>query len=202
MPRSPDEWKKSKTRKHLEDLITRVLNPAADLTEKDPWKIEEGTKLSIEDYINMKPFKMEDHNATIAFRINEKVLRAVQRIKERAGKTYDIKSDLERDVFVLGLMVMAERYEDIFATEMVIERMRNRIEQAKEIGEQLHRFSQLLHNQKEQEQRADFFLFMESLAKRPPRIQDLFMQAIQLDPLMLEMLRKMSDAEKLHGDEN
>lgn len=195
-----DRDKRSKSRKHLDGLISRILNPSADPTAADPWKIEEHERLTLDDYISMKPFKLEDHNSLISFRINDKFLRTVQRIKERSGGIYDIKSDLERDIFVLGLMVMAERYEDIFATEVVIERMQSREALAKEVTDQIHRFAQLLLNENEAEQRGDFFFFMESLGKKPPKIQELFMAAINKKPLMVEMLRKMNAAEKRHGE--
>lgn len=191
--------RKNKSRQHLDGLIQRVLAPV-DLSGSDPWKIEEHERLTLEDYVSMKPFKMEDHNSLISFRINEKVLRAVQRIKERSGGIYDLKSDLERDIFMVGLMVMAERYEDIFASEIVVERMQNRELLLREVNDQIHRFTQLLFKEGETEQRADFFLFMESLAKKPPKIQDLFMTVIKTNPFMVEMLRKMNAAEKRHGE--
>jgi inorganic pyrophosphatase/exopolyphosphatase len=160
-------------------------------TIKDP--DEEGKLFSVEDLVNMKPFKMEDLNTTIAFRANDKVQRACQRIKERAGDTYDIMSDLYRDVFMLGLIFMTQRLEDILGGEMVIERAMSRARLVKEIFDQVRRLGELLYNENESDRRADYLAFIEMVRKKPVKIQEHYIAAMEGNPMLAELRKRQME---------
>lgn len=202
MPKDP---RKEQREEELKRRIDRMINPQnyADGVVPD-WsnitKEDEGY-FTIEDLISMKPFRVEDLNTTIAFRANDKVLRATQRIKEKAAGSYDIISDLHRDVYMLGLIIMTQRYEDILGGEIIIERAQSRVRMIKDIEDQVRRLGAALLQEPEEERRTDYFAFIEMMRKKPYKIQLQYTSAMERNALLAELRHRMVEQAKKEEEE-
>lgn len=199
--RKPGETTKNSGKRSKEAEINlridMLLNPQNYSDQKDvpSWDTiqdgdEQGKLFSLEDLVSLKPFKMDDLNTTIAFRANDKILRTTQRVKERAGDAYDIMSDLHRDIYVLGLIVMTQRFEDILGGEVIIQRAISRVRQIKEIFDQVRRLGETLYSEPLSDQRADYLAFMEQVRRYPYKIQLHYIAAMEGNPMLAELRRR------------
>ncbi len=196
----------SKSREEQNEFrIDRMLNPQnyedGIIPDWDTTGKGEGEPLTLEDYVNLKPFKMEDLNTTIAFRAPDKLLRAAQRIKEKSGGVYDLMSDLHRDIYVLGLILMSERHEDILGGEIVIERAKSRVQLKKEIEDSIRRLGEQLLQENESDRRADYLAYVEFVRRRPIKIQEMYLTAMETNSLLAELRRRMVEQAKAEDGE-
>lgn len=185
----------------INDRLERLLNPRKYNEPAQDWDLTEPKNpLTLDDFISLKPFKMEDLKEMIAFRAPDKVFRTAQRIKEKAGGVYDIMSDLHRDIYFLGLMIMSERYTDILGVEILIERAKDRVESLKLIDDQVHRMALMLANENEKDQRVDYVVFLETIKGYSVRKQEAYAAAVDKEPI-LAALRKRMAAQAEHQEE-
>lgn len=189
----------------LQKRIDRLLNPQdykdGIVPDWNTITADNSGAFTIDELVSLKPFKMEDMTAMVAFRAPEKILRSVQRIKEQSGATYDLLSDLHRDIYALGLLIMAERYGDILGGEIIIERAKNRVLQGKQIDDIVRRLAEQLMQEGDADTLGDFQAFMEHVQKMPLKVQERYITAMEMSPLLANLRRRMVEIAKREEDD-
>jgi len=182
----------------IQKNIQKFLEHKPD-DKKNPWDTEGkglapgGELLTLEDLIYLKPFTMEEMNSTIAFRTNDKVMRAFQRLKEASGGVYDIMSDLYRDAAMIGLLVLSERHKSILGLDIVISQAEKHKWQEREAADKVLRLRDALKPLKEELRRAHFTRFMDYLAERPRWNQEIVLNEMRNDVMLAELLKTMEE---------
>lgn len=197
-----DSGKRSREQQ-TEERIDRLLNPqkyAEEDQEKGPpsWDTEkdlpEGEKFTLEELVSMRPFRDDDPLETqIAFRSSSKLLRGVQRIKERAGPAYDIMSDLHRDIYMLGLIIMTQRFEEMLGGEVLISKALGRVKLGQEIVDQVSRLARAIYEEDESDRNADYLAFVQFIRTKPYIIKVKYVTAMENNPLLSELRKRMTD---------
>lgn len=166
-----------------------------------PWETEgkglgpEGELLTLEDLIYLKPFSMEDLNSTVAFRANDKMMRAFQRVKEASGGVYDILSDLYRDAAAIGLLILSERHKSILGPDIVISQAEKFQHMRAEAVEKVQRLRDALKPMGEELRRTHFINFINSINERPRWIQETYLEEMRGDKVLGELLKSLEEAD-------
>lgn len=166
-----------------------------------PWETEgkgfgpDGEFLTLEDLIYLKPFTMEDMNSTVAFRANDKMMRAFQRLREASGGVYDIMSDLYRDAATIGLLVLSERHRSILGLEIVISRAENHQLLKEEAADYVLRLKEALRPLDTAMKKSHFRQYMENLSERPRWYQEIHIEEMKTDKSLSSLLSEMEEDE-------
>jgi hypothetical protein len=167
--------------------------------KKDTWTTEgkglapQGELLTLEDLMYLKPFAMEDLNSTVAFRANDKMMRAFQRLKEASGGVYDIMSDLYRDAAAIGLLVLSERHKSILGMEIAISRMENIQRLKEEAAATIKQLKAVLWSIDEEMKLTHFKTFTEAMMERPAWIQEMYLSEIRKDPVLSKLMDELGE---------
>lgn len=187
----------------VEARLDRLMNPHRYKNEKysaDWLTIVEhpGDPLTLDQLIAMKPYDSEDpKSVTMAFRGDTKMFRTAQRIFERAQSVYDIRSDLYRDIFYIGLMVMSERWQDIMGPDLVLERARVRHQLEKEIQDQVRKLTESLANEMDESFKISIYEdFIEAIRATPIKAQARYISIMEMSPMLAQLRRRMIDKAK------
>jgi hypothetical protein len=184
----------------IQKNITAYLDPKKQ-GSKAPWETEkgglapEGEPLTLEDLIYLRPFTMEDMNSTVAFRVNDRVMRATQRVREASGGAYDIISDLYRDAYVIGLLVLGERHKSILGLEMVISRAEKHERTLEEAHDTVSRFKTAIRSKDPEMQKIYMRDYLEKLDQRPRWIQEAHLGEIRKDEFLSALLGTLESDE-------
>jgi hypothetical protein len=168
---------------------------------RKPWDTEgkglgpEGRLLTLEDLIFLKPFAMEDLSSTVAFRVDDKVMRAFQRVKESSGGVFDILSDLYREAAVIGLLVLSERHKSILGLEVVISQAKNHQRLKEEAADTALRLKEALRPLSPEMRKIYFHNFMLAMEERPQWIQETYLEEMRDDMMLSELLDGLREPE-------
>lgn len=183
--------------------VAKVFDRKEPATKgKAVWETEgkgfgpQGELLTLEDIIYLKPFALEDLNSTVAFRANDKMMRAFQRVKEASGGVYDILSDLYRDAAAIGLLVLSERHKSILGPDVVISRAENHQRLKDEAEETIQRLRDALKPMGEEMRTIYFRSFMEAINERPRWIQETYLEEIHRDKILEDLLSSLEEPDE------
>lgn len=193
--------RRGQPKEELDERIDRLMFPAKYENDPTPKWETEGTnadagQISLEDLVNLKPARMEDLKILMSFRAPTFIDRATKRIQERSGGIYDVKADLMRDIYYVGLIFVASRYEDILAGDIIIDRAKNRVQQFRDASDQVRRLGETILQEPPEDQRADYLAFMEMVKKRPQKLMLHYIREIENNSMMSELRRRMIEQVK------